>query len=313
MTVTDPPSFRRRLPADTPVVFGLFRRSLFDYLVRTGQMERSDDMTTPAAVLESWTLRVGVGRASRGDSGRGLGGRGRRRPGRRLGAVDRARRDARADEVLRRPRRRSRRGSGAVCSNGRSRWAAAIPGRSSRPRTREQSRSTFASASGSRRVHRRAVRPAPDRDGRGDLAIERVGPGDRDAAERSVMALERVLLGHTRGVDTRFLLAERPAWLARREGRVVGMAFGLAGDACGPIGALDPADVPALMATVETRCGRARRAPSSGSRSRCRTRPPSSTRFARGFRLDTWFGLVLSSSREMQLDRYILTQPTYIL
>ena len=28
---------------------------------------------------------------------------------------------------------------------------------------------------------------------------------------------------------------------------------------------------------------------------------------------DTWFGLVLSSSESMQLDRYILTQPSYIL
>ena len=34
---------------------------------------------------------------------------------------------------------------------------------------------------------------------------------------------------------------------------------------------------------------------------------------ARGFKVDTWFGFILSSSDRMQLDRYILTQPTYIL
>ena len=51
------PVFRRRLASDTPDVFGLFRRSLFDYLVRTGQIDRSDDLTTPAAVMDSWTLR----------------------------------------------------------------------------------------------------------------------------------------------------------------------------------------------------------------------------------------------------------------
>jgi hypothetical protein len=90
------------------------------------------------------------------------------------------------------------------------------------------------------------------------------------------------------------------------------MAFGLTDDSCGPIAALDPADIPALMATVETD------AAERGVAEMSFTVPMTNATaidhaLARGFQLDTWFGFVLSSSDEMRLDRYILTQPTYIL
>jgi GNAT superfamily N-acetyltransferase len=311
MTTSGRPTFRRRLPSDTPVVFGLFRRSLFDYLIRTGQVDRSDDLTTPAAVLESWTLRAAW--------------------------VEHLAATAAEDWVAEDP-------DGEVIG-----WAQSIerdgmleltkffvdPTAQSRGVGRGLLERAFPLGRGHTRTivatqDPRAValylrfgvgfaastiellgRPRPSTV-TGDLSIDRVEPGDHDAAERSVMDLERVLLGHTRREDTRFLLTERPAWLARREGRVVGMAFGLAVDSCGPIGALDPADIPALMAAVETD------AAERGVAEIGFTVPMSNSTaiehgLARGFRLDTWFGLVLSSSDDMQLDRYILTQPTYIL
>jgi GNAT superfamily N-acetyltransferase len=311
MTATGPPTFRRRQPADTPVVFGLFRRSLFDYLVRTGQVERSDDLTTPAAVLESWTLRAAwVGHLASTAAEDWVA---EAPDGQVIGWAQSIERDGMLEltKFFVDPTAQSK-------GVGRGLLERAFPLGRCHTRTIVATQDPRAVALYLRfgvgfaaSTVELGGRPRPATV-RSDLAIERVGPGDRDAAERSVMELERVLLGHTRREDTRFLLTERPAWLARREGRVVGMAFGLAVDACGPIGALDPADVPALMATVETD------AADRGMAELGFTVPMSNSAaiehaFARGFRLDSWFGLVLSSSQEMQLDRYILTQPTYIL
>lgn len=305
------PVFRRRLASDTPDVFGLFRRSLFDYLVRTGQIDRSDDLTTPAAVMDSWTLRSAwiehlAATAAEDWVAEDADGRviGWAQSIERDGMLELTKffvdPDAQSKGVgrglLERAFPLGRGHTRLICATQDPRAVALYLRFGVR----------FA-ASTVELLGRPRISTVP-----GDLAIGRVGPDDRDAAERAVMELERVLLGHTRREDTRFLLTERPAWLARRDGRVVGMAFGIAVDSCGPIGAIDPADVPALMATVEND------AAERGVAELGFTVPMSNSTaidhgFARGFRLDTWFGLVLSSSHEMQLDRYILTQPTYIL
>jgi GNAT superfamily N-acetyltransferase len=153
-----------------------------------------------------------------------------------------------------------------------------------------------------------------------DLAIERVEAGTEPAAEAAIVALERELLGHGRIEDTRFLLGDRPAWLARRGGHVVGMAFGATRDAparakgreTGPIGALDPADVPALIATVEND------AAASGIELLGFTVPMvNSTAMAhvlgRRFQIDPVYLFILSSDQRMRLDRWVQTQGEYIV
>lgn len=149
-----------------------------------------------------------------------------------------------------------------------------------------------------------------------DLAIERVEPGTEaaaEAAEAAIVGIERKLLGHGRPADTRFLLGERPAWLARRGGRVVGMAFGAsAAEMSGPIGALDPGDVPALMATVENDAA-AREIEELGFTIPMLNRPALDFALSRRFRVDTFYTFVLSSDDRIRLDRWVQTQPSFIL
>lgn len=47
------------------------------------------------------------------------------------------------------------------------------------------------------------------------------------------------------------ILDQRPAWIARRAGAPAGFAFGHRDEFTGQIGALDPSDMPALLAHVE--------------------------------------------------------------
>jgi len=146
-----------------------------------------------------------------------------------------------------------------------------------------------------------------------DLAIQRVEPGTEAAAEAAIVDIERELLGHGRPEDTRFLLGTRPAWLARRGGRVVGMAFGTsAADLSGPIGALDPADQPALMATVENDAA-ARGVEELGFTIPMVNRTALNFALGRSLKIDTFYTFVLGSENRMRLDRWIQTQPSFII
>jgi GNAT superfamily N-acetyltransferase len=156
-----------------------------------------------------------------------------------------------------------------------------------------------------------------------DLAIELIDP-DAPAARQAIADLERELLGHARTVDAPFLLSDRPAWLARRSGQVQGMAFGVSRQAdktsgetaadtpTGPIGALDPGDLPALMATVEND------ALQRGFEELSFTIPmvnESALGYAleRRYRIDPFYMCILSSTNRMRLDRWVQTQPEYII
>ncbi len=146
-----------------------------------------------------------------------------------------------------------------------------------------------------------------------DLAIEHVEPGTEAAAEEAIVDIEHELLGHRRPEDTRFLLGSRPAWLARRGGRVVGMAFGTsAADMSGPIGALDPGDLPALLATVENDAA-ARGVEELGFTIPMINRTALDYVLGRGFRIDTFYTFILSSDDRMRLDRWVQTQPSFII
>lgn len=145
-----------------------------------------------------------------------------------------------------------------------------------------------------------------------DLVIDPVAPGYEAAAETAIVGIERELLGHGRAEDVRFLLRDRPAWLARRDGRVVGMAFGASGTDTGPIGALDPGDLPALLATVESEAAQ------RGLEEIAFTIPMVNAIalahvLGRRFRIDPFYTFILSDDDRMQLDRWVHTEPVFIL
>ena len=143
-----------------------------------------------------------------------------------------------------------------------------------------------------------------------DLRFERLGADE--ASVRAVGDIEQVILGHRRDVDARFLLGMRPAWLARRGDTIAGVAFGAQGSNSGPVAALDPRDMPALLAHVE------REAHAAGVEELYFSVPmlnDAAVRhlLTRGFQIDPFYVKVLADARSMQLDRWIHTGPAFII
>ena len=68
----------------------------------------------------------------------------------------------------------------------------------------------------------------------------------------AVLAIEAALLGHGRPQEVAFMLADRPVTLLRRDGRAITYAFEPdAHGQAGPIAALHPADLSAVLAQLE--------------------------------------------------------------
>ncbi|HUQ43755.1 MAG TPA: hypothetical protein VM451_04995, partial [Candidatus Limnocylindria bacterium] len=143
-----------------------------------------------------------------------------------------------------------------------------------------------------------------------DLAFE---PLDRSATSIALISdIEQQILGHRREVDIEFLLGQRPAWIARRDGETAGFAFGHREELTGPIGALDAADIPALLAHVEND------AAASGATNIYFSLPLENvlaTRYllGRGFQIDPFLVSLLADDRWLRTDRWVHTGLSYIL
>jgi len=144
-----------------------------------------------------------------------------------------------------------------------------------------------------------------------DLVFERLQP---DAAAVDLIgSIEEQLLGGRRDHDIRFVLTQRPAWVARRGGAPVGFAFGDRGDELtGPIGALDPADIPALLAHVENEAALAGH-PNIYFSTPLDNHTAVSWLLGRGFTLDPMLVQLLADEHWLRTDRWIHTGLSYIL
>jgi GNAT superfamily N-acetyltransferase len=143
-----------------------------------------------------------------------------------------------------------------------------------------------------------------------DLAFDRLD--NDDVAVNAVAALEQAVLGHRRDLDIRFLLGIRPGWIASRGGTPVGFAFGARGPNSGPIAALDPADLPAMLDLVE------RDASATGVEDLYFSVPLVNSiavehLLGRGFRIDPFYVNVLADEPTMHLDRWVHTGPSFIV
>jgi hypothetical protein len=145
-----------------------------------------------------------------------------------------------------------------------------------------------------------------------DLAIERLDPSDERGSMLAVTGIERALLGHARDEDVRFLLAERPAWVARRGRVVVGFAFGASGSNTGPVAALVPSDLPTLLAVVESDAAERELDEISFGLPMVNTTALEHL-LARRFQIDPFYTFILASHTNLQLDRWIHTGPAFIL
>ena len=107
------------------------------------------------------------------------------------------------------------------------------------------------------------------------------------------------------------MAAARQGSLLRRAGRVVGYAF-LSASGSGPIAAVEPDDMPAILAHVETRA-------TELGVSKLELEVPGINDVAvrhllgRGFRIDGWINVFMSSRPFGQFDRYIGYSPPVFL
>lgn len=134
------------------------------------------------------------------------------------------------------------------------------------------------------------------------------------AVLEELLEMEGELLGHGRREDLAFMLADRPAVVLRRDGRSVAYAF-LANEHgfAGPVGARDPADLPAALAALE-------RAAHEAALERLDLTVPLAARAAvewllwqRGFRIDPFYALFLADGPWARLDRYLPFNPCLML
>ena len=155
-----------------------------------------------------------------------------------------------------------------------------------------------------------AGRPRPDGDG-GDLSAEPIA-GDDPSRLTAVTDIERAVLEFPRGTDElRWLAANRPGQLFLRAGAPLGFAF-QSKRAAGPIAALDPADLPLILAHVEAR------AAELGAESLDLEVPGINVvairhLLGRGFQIDPWINLLMSNRPFGQFDRFIGYSPPIFL
>jgi len=143
-----------------------------------------------------------------------------------------------------------------------------------------------------------------------DMALEPVRASTADLA--AIAEIERAVLEFDRGpAETAWLLAQREGYLYLRDGRPV--AFGFVGTVgSGPVAALDPDDQPAVLTHME---GRAR----ALGRKNLAFEVPSINDVAmrhlldRGYQIDTFVTLLLTSRPFGRFDRFIGFAPPFVL
>ena len=187
---------------------------------------------------------------------RWLGRRARRR-GRRLRTLA-GRGSVRQRELFVLPEAQ-RAGVGARCWSARSRAGDGAQRRaaSSRPLTRARRRATCARACGrSARVYGLTLGRSCRWRSRATSAVAPLPRRRRACSRPTARGRQRAVLGYVRGVDHGYLALQRTPLLALRGGEAAG--YGYVGERCGPFAALDPADLPALLAAAESEAARPR-------------------------------------------------------
>ncbi|HSL77046.1 MAG TPA: GNAT family N-acetyltransferase [Candidatus Limnocylindrales bacterium] len=142
-----------------------------------------------------------------------------------------------------------------------------------------------------------------------DLAREAIDPENPPLA--ALAAIDRRILDFSRDVDHRWLAAQRPGWLYRRDGSAVAYGYGPSRPGWGgPYAALEPTDLPVLLADGEATAAQA-------GHSSVTFDTPMIGRAAidhllgRGLRVDPFVMLFFTDGPVDGLDRYVVTSPPF--
>jgi GNAT superfamily N-acetyltransferase len=137
-------------------------------------------------------------------------------------------------------------------------------------------------------------------------------PIDGEQSIELQRAIERTVLGHRRSDDEiRWLLDRRQGHLYRRANRVIGFSF-LGRDGAGPMAALEPSDLPAILLHVEALAR-------TLELERLELQVPAPNAIAirhltgRRYRFDSWINFLMSDRPFGQFDRFIPFSPPLFL
>ena len=137
-------------------------------------------------------------------------------------------------------------------------------------------------------------------------------PIDGEQSIELQRAIERTVLGHRRSDDEiRWFLDRRQGHLYRRADRVIGFSF-LGRDGAGPMAALEPSDLPAILLHVEALAR-------TMELERLELQVPAPNAIAirhltgRRYRFDSWINFLMSDRPFGQFDRFIPFAPPLFL
>jgi GNAT superfamily N-acetyltransferase len=148
--------------------------------------------------------------------------------------------------------------------------------------------------------------------GAGSGRLEAVQLEPTGVALAEMTAVELAVLGHARGQgELRWLLGEREGYLYRRDGASAGFGF-VGRHGAGPVAALEPGDLPEQLLHLE-----ARAAALGVERLSLQVPGPNEVAvkhlLGRGFRIDPWVNLLMTSQPFGQFDRFIAFGPPMFL
>ena len=126
-------------------------------------------------------------------------------------------------------------------------------------------------------------------------------------------AIDQALIGFRRDVDHRWLATQRPGWLYRRDGHAAGYSYHpIRPSWGGPHAALEVADLPTILADVETAAAVAGHATVSFDMAFTAT---DTFRYlmGRGFKVDPFLMLYFTDGPVDGFDRYVLTSPPFFV
>ena len=142
-----------------------------------------------------------------------------------------------------------------------------------------------------------------------DLEVEQAQ--NSEDTLRSIANIDGLTVGYNREVDLAFFMKTQPSLLFRRQGNVVAYAFGSNGDSVGPAGVLESADLPTVLQHIESGAAEL-------GQKRLYLTIPAQARHAvdwalrSGYKIDTFYEVLLTDSPWIHLDRYVMTDCSFI-
>jgi GNAT superfamily N-acetyltransferase len=151
-------------------------------------------------------------------------------------------------------------------------------------------------------------RPPEKRDFRSDLDIQPIAASPQ--AKRWLGEIDDQVLGYRREADHAWLAAQRQGYVYLRDGRPAG--YGYTGGWSGPVAVLDPGDLPALLAHLESQAA-ALGVEEFGLDVPLANRTAVDTLLSRGFKIGSFQVFWMADEELGKPENYLITSPQFFV